>query len=323
MRSAGKCEAERGGEGKAEREREKTKLRERRRRSITSKIFEGLRKHGGYDLPARADINDVLRALAREAGWVVEPDGTTYRSGQRVSPVWTTINARGRSIGCKGGGGVESSVATSSRPPPAPAGPRAMSLSPLGPYVAFGGARLPGLCVGAAGGVAAASAAADAWPPEGWAWGQASQLGAPQQNSSWAVSRFLWPKTLIIELHWSIASLSLLFDPSKSNGRGSHCCRIICSSAKAIEKHAAQLCVLAEDCNQADYVKLVKALCADHNVHLVTVPSAKTLGEWAGLCKIDSEGKARKVVGCSCVVVKDYGEESEGLHIVQEYVKSH
>ncbi|KAI3891420.1 hypothetical protein MKW98_014153 [Papaver atlanticum] len=93
--------------------------------------------------------------------------------------------------------------------------------------------------------------------------------------------------------------------------------------AKVIEKHAAQLCVLAEDCNQVDYVKLVKALCADHNVSLITVPSAKTLGEWAGLCKIDSEGKARKVVGCSMVVVKDYGEESEGLHIVQEYVKSH
>ncbi|PKA62005.1 40S ribosomal protein S12 [Apostasia shenzhenica] len=94
-------------------------------------------------------------------------------------------------------------------------------------------------------------------------------------------------------------------------------------AAKVIEKHAAQLCVLAEDCDQSDYVKLVKALCADHNVHLVTVPSAKTLGEWSGLCKIDSEGKARKVVGCSCVVIKDFGEESEGLHIVQQYVKSH
>uniref|UniRef100_A0A1D1YP23 40S ribosomal protein S12 n=1 Tax=Anthurium amnicola TaxID=1678845 RepID=A0A1D1YP23_9ARAE len=93
--------------------------------------------------------------------------------------------------------------------------------------------------------------------------------------------------------------------------------------AKVIEKHAAQICLLAEDCDQPDYVKLVKALCAEHNVHLITVPSAKTLGEWSGLCKIDSEGKARKVVGCSCVVVKDYGEESEGLHIVQEYVKSH
>ena len=54
-------------------------------------------------------------------------------------------------------------------------------------------------------------------------------------------------------------------------------------AAKAIEKHAAQLCVLAEDCDQPDYVKLVKALCSEHNVHLVTVPSAKTLGEWAGV----------------------------------------
>ncbi|WOL18578.1 hypothetical protein Cni_G27375 [Canna indica] len=54
-------------------------------------------------------------------------------------------------------------------------------------------------------------------------------------------------------------------------------------AAKVIEKHAAQLCILAEDCNQTDYTKLVKALCADHNCHLVTVPSAKTLGEWAGV----------------------------------------
>ncbi|KAJ6704985.1 40S RIBOSOMAL PROTEIN S12 [Salix purpurea] len=93
--------------------------------------------------------------------------------------------------------------------------------------------------------------------------------------------------------------------------------------AKVIEKHAAQLCVLAEDCNQPDYIKLVKALCADHGVGLLTVPSAKTLGEWAGLCKIDTEGNARKVVGCSCVVVKDYGETSEGYNVVQEHVKSH
>jgi small subunit ribosomal protein S12e len=54
-------------------------------------------------------------------------------------------------------------------------------------------------------------------------------------------------------------------------------------AAKSIEKHAAQLCVLAEDCDQPDYIKLVKALCAEHNVHLVTVPNAKTLGEWAGV----------------------------------------
>ncbi|KAL3699167.1 hypothetical protein R1sor_017189 [Riccia sorocarpa] len=61
-------------------EKEKTKLRERQRRAITTKIFAGLRKHGGYNLPPRADINDVLKALAHEAGWTVEADGTTYRT---------------------------------------------------------------------------------------------------------------------------------------------------------------------------------------------------------------------------------------------------
>ncbi|PIN26947.1 40S ribosomal protein S12 [Handroanthus impetiginosus] len=76
-----------------------------------------------------------------------------------------------------------------------------------------------------------------------------------------------------------MTALQLVLRKSRAHGglaRGLH------EAAKVIEKHAAQLCVLAEDCDQADYVKLVKALCADHNVSLITVPSAKTLGEWAG-----------------------------------------
>ena len=36
----------------------------------------------------------------------------------------------------------------------------------------------------------------------------------------------------------------------------------------------------------------------------IKVDDNKKLGEWAGLCKIDKEGKARKVVSCSCVAVK-------------------
>ncbi|KAG8385214.1 hypothetical protein BUALT_Bualt03G0018900 [Buddleja alternifolia] len=66
-------------------EKERTKIRERQRRSITSNIFHGLREHGGYRLSPRADINEVLRHLAQEAGWIVEPDGTTYRSSTTVS----------------------------------------------------------------------------------------------------------------------------------------------------------------------------------------------------------------------------------------------
>ena len=69
------------GKGKREREKEKerTKLRERHRRAITSRMLAGLRQYGDFPLPARADMNDVLAALAREAGWTVEADGTTYR----------------------------------------------------------------------------------------------------------------------------------------------------------------------------------------------------------------------------------------------------
>lgn len=65
-------------------EKERTKLRERQRRAITAKILAGLRRHGNYNLRVRADINDVIAALAREAGWVVLPDGTTFPSKAQV-----------------------------------------------------------------------------------------------------------------------------------------------------------------------------------------------------------------------------------------------
>ncbi|KAL1817928.1 hypothetical protein ACET3Z_020502 [Daucus carota] len=63
------------------RERENNKRRERRRRAIAAKIFSGLRMYGNYNLPKHCDNNEVLRALCNQAGWIVEPDGTTYRKG--------------------------------------------------------------------------------------------------------------------------------------------------------------------------------------------------------------------------------------------------
>ncbi|PIN25484.1 hypothetical protein CDL12_01773 [Handroanthus impetiginosus] len=64
-------------------ERENNKRRERRRRAIAAKIFAGLRLYGNYKLPKHCDNNEVLKALCNEAGWTVEPDGTTYRKGCR------------------------------------------------------------------------------------------------------------------------------------------------------------------------------------------------------------------------------------------------
>jgi len=92
--------------------------------------------------------------------------------------------------------------------------------------------------------------------------------------------------------------------------------------AKALDRRQAHLCVLVETCTEGEYVRLVEALCAEHNISLIKVSDAKQLGEWVGLCKIDREGNARKVVGCSCVVVRDFGEESEGMQVLLEYFKS-
>jgi small subunit ribosomal protein S12e len=69
---------------------------------------------------------------------------------------------------------------------------------------------------------------------------------------------------------------------------------------KALDKKEAHLCVLVETVtegewsygmewkgnllmNLAEYLKLIEALCAEHNIQLIKVSDAKVLGQWAGL----------------------------------------
>jgi ribosomal protein L7Ae-like RNA K-turn-binding protein len=87
-------------------------------------------------------------------------------------------------------------------------------------------------------------------------------------------------------------------------------------------RRQAHLAVLAESCDSEPYTQLIEALCAEHNINLIKIADGKKLGEWAGLCVLDREGNARKVVGASCVVVKDYGEESEALSVLLDYFKT-
>ena len=93
-------------------------------------------------------------------------------------------------------------------------------------------------------------------------------------------------------------------------------------SVKALDKRQALLCILSNNCDEQTYVKLIEALCAEHGINLIKVDDNKKLGEWAGLCKIDNEGNARKVVGCSCVVVRDWGKETQAHDVLMEYFKS-
>merc|ERR1719327_1596621 len=91
-------------------------------------------------------------------------------------------------------------------------------------------------------------------------------------------------------------------------------------AAKHIDAGKAQVVMLAESCNEPAYKKLVQGLCAEKNIPLINVPDNKMLGEWAGLCKIDSDGQPKKVVGASCVCVIDFGEEGQAYDFMMKHL---
>ena len=124
-------------------------------------------------------------------------------------------------------------------------------------------------------------------------------------------------------------------------------------ASKALDRRQAHMCILNENCEEEAYKKLVVALCSEHKIPLIKVQDGKQLGEWAGLCEcyprnpghalrvffintregrnankpsrvgvLDREGNARKVVNCSCVVVKDWGEESTERSIILNYFQT-
>ncbi|RMJ21858.1 40S ribosomal protein S12 [Aspergillus sp. HF37] len=93
-------------------------------------------------------------------------------------------------------------------------------------------------------------------------------------------------------------------------------------AAKSLDRRQAHMCVLNEGCEEEAYKKLVVALCSEHKIPLIKVPEGKMLGEWVGLCQLDREGNARKVVNCSCVVVRDWGEESQERSVLLNYFQT-
>lgn len=53
-------------------------------------------------------------------------------------------------------------------------------------------------------------------------------------------------------------------------------------ACRILDARQGLFCVLAKSCDHGDYVKLVEALCAEHNTHLLRVADGKQLGEWSG-----------------------------------------
>lgn len=91
--------------------------------------------------------------------------------------------------------------------------------------------------------------------------------------------------------------------------------------AKALDRGAARLCILADDCDNQEYKSLVQALCSENNVHVIMADAGTDLAEWVGLAKLNADGTVRKVKKCSVAVVTDFGEESRELSIVLNHVR--
>jgi len=88
-------------------------------------------------------------------------------------------------------------------------------------------------------------------------------------------------------------------------------------AARALDSRNAVLCVLATNCNEDNYKKLIEALCSEHQIPLVKVDDNAILGQWAGLCKYDEDGEPRKVVKCSVAVITAWGPETEAQKVVR------
>ena len=90
---------------------------------------------------------------------------------------------------------------------------------------------------------------------------------------------------------------------------------------RALDKRQALLCFLAENCDESMSKKMISLLCMEHGIPLIKVDCNIKLGEWAGLGKYDSKGKAKKVVKCNSTVIRS-GAVGPAHGVVQEYLKA-
>lgn len=105
--------------------------------------------------------------------------------------------------------------------------------------------------------------------------------------------------------------------------------RGINESCRAIEEYhngdsdqKSALCILADDCDNDGYKKLIVALCTTEKVPLLHVDSKTNLGEWAGFVRYDDEENARKVKACGVVVVRRWPEsEKTQVDIIQQHMQ--
>jgi small subunit ribosomal protein S12e len=93
-------------------------------------------------------------------------------------------------------------------------------------------------------------------------------------------------------------------------------------AARALDQRKAVVCLLASNCNEDNYVKLIEALCNEHQIPLIRVDDNAILGQWVGLCKYDEEGEPKKIVKCSCAVITAWTADTEAQNTIKSHVSS-
>jgi small subunit ribosomal protein S12e len=84
---------------------------------------------------------------------------------------------------------------------------------------------------------------------------------------------------------------------------------------KAIEqkddKLKAQYVILAKNCDEANYVKLIKGLASQNKIPIIEEVDGETLGEWLGICKYDKNKNVTKKRKCSSVAIRGFSVEAK------------
>lgn len=75
------------------------------------------------------------------------------------------------------------------------------------------------------------------------------------------------------------------------------------------EKLKAQYVVLAKNCDEANYVKIVKGLAAQNKIPVIEIEQGQTLGEWLGICKYDKNKNVTKARKCSSVAIRGFSAD--------------
>ncbi|KAF8294108.1 putative 40S ribosomal protein S12 [Trypanosoma cruzi] len=85
--------------------------------------------------------------------------------------------------------------------------------------------------------------------------------------------------------------------------------------ARALDRRTAHMCLLAADCEDEEYKKLIKALASQANIDFVEVESREELAEWP-VFRSRKATAASRPLSARGVAIRDFGERTRALNML-------